>query len=154
MSVIRMNSNTTSASLSKFDELYSAATVAEGMPSSSSSDIPDGEYATVIEDIALTHNSPSAPAIVWTFRIRGGSHSDRLLRKVRPITERTVAWVKEDLIKCGLKLDAFSDLPNRIEELRGLSVRVAKRTREGNDFGVWILWPNTARAHSAEEIPF
>ena len=65
----------------------------------SNSDIPDGEYVTVVEEVALTHSS-----IVWTFRIRGGSDSDRLLRKVRPVTERTIAWVKEDFIKCSLKL--------------------------------------------------
>ena len=150
MSVYQMNSNTTSASLSKFDELYSTATVAEGTPSSN--DIPDGDYAAVVEDIALTHGS--TPTIVWTFRIRGGSYSDRLLRKVRPVTERTIAWVKEDFTKCGLKLDAFSDLPDRIEELRGAPVPVAKRTREGSDFGVHIQWPNTARSHSDEEVPY
>ena len=42
-----MTSNTSSAPLCKFDELYSAATVAEGAPSSS--DIPDGEYVMVVE---------------------------------------------------------------------------------------------------------
>jgi hypothetical protein len=98
----------------------------------------------------------STPTIVWTFRIRGGSYSDRLLRKVRPVTERTVAWVKEDFLKCGFKPDAFSDLPSRIEELRSVCVPVMKRTRDGNDFGVHIQWPSTdtARAHSGEEIPF
>jgi hypothetical protein len=147
-----MNSSTTIASLSKFDELYNTATVAEGPPSSS--DIPDGEYAAVVEDIALTHSSTSTPTIVWTFRIRGGSYSDRLLRKVRPVTERTIAWVIGDFIKCGLKSDAFSDLPNRMKELCGVSVPVVKRTREGSDFGVLIIWPNAAKSHSDEEVPF
>ncbi len=146
-----MDFNKTSATLSKFDELYSAATVAEGPPSCS--DIPDGEYATVVEDVALTNNSASTLSIVWTSRIRGGSYSDRLLRKVRLVTDRTIAWVKEDFIKCGLKLAAFSDLPDKIEELRGVSVPVAKRAREG-DFGVLILWPSTSRSHSGEEIPY
>src|ERR1700690_4143623 len=118
MYVPHMNSSTTTTPLSKFDELYSAATVAGGTPSNSdNADIPDGEYATVVEDVTLTNSSTSTPTIAWTFQIRGGSHSGRLLRKVRPITERTIAWVKEDLLKCGLKLDLFSDLSNRIEEL-------------------------------------
>jgi hypothetical protein len=149
-----MNSNISSASLSKFDELYSAATVTEGSPSSS--DIPDGEYATVVEEVALTNGSNSTPTIIWTFRIRGGSYSDRLLHKVRPVTERTIPWVKEDFNKCGLKLDAFSDLPNRIEELRGACASVVKRTRDGNDFGVHIQWPgtDTVRSHSSQDTPF
>jgi len=148
-----MNSNATSAPLSKFDELYSAATVGEGTPFNNvNSDIPDGEYEAVVEDIALTHGSTSTSTIVWTFKIFGGSHSDRLLRKVRPISERTISWVKEDLTKCGLKLDVFSDLSNRIDELRGARVAVLKRG--DNDFGVHIQWPKKAQPHSGEEIPF
>jgi hypothetical protein len=136
-----MNSNTNPATLSRFDELYSTATVAEGAPSRN--DIPDGEYETVVEDIVLTDNPPAAQAIVWTFKIREGSHSGRLLRKVRPVTERTIGWVKEDFTKFGLTLDAFSDLPNRIEELRGKGVPVVKRG--GGDFGVHIQWPAKGR---------
>jgi hypothetical protein len=74
-----MNTDTNPAPLSRFDELYSTATVAEGTPSGN--DILDGEYAAVVEDVVLTNNPPAAPAIVWTFRIREGAYSDRLLRK-------------------------------------------------------------------------
>lgn len=80
------------------------------------------------------------------------AHSDRLLRKVRPISERTIAWVKEDLIKCDLKLDVFSDLSNRIEELRGACVPVLKCG--DNDFGVHIQWPKKTQSQAGEEIPF
>ena len=146
-----MNSASTYCDLSKFDEPYRGAVVAEGAPDMN--DIPDGEYAATVEDVALTNNSSATPALVWTFRIRGGRYSDRLLRKMRPITERTIAWVKEDLTKCGLKLDVFSDLPNRIEELRGICLPVVKRTRDG-DFGVHIQWPNNAKSHSVEETPY
>ena len=148
-----MNPNTTSSALCQFDELYSAATVADGPPSNS--DIPDGEYATIVEDVALRNGSTSKPTIVWTFRIRGGSYSDRLLNKVRPVSERTLAWVKEDFLKCGLELAAFSDLPNRIEELRGVCVSVTKKASD-SDFGVHIQWStrSTAKPHPGEQIPF
>src|ERR1022692_1194431 len=72
-----MDSNTTSTHLSKFDELYSAATVAGGTPSNSdNSDIPDGEYPAIVEDVTLTNSPTSTPTIVWTFRIRGRSNID------------------------------------------------------------------------------
>ena len=141
-----MDSKTASSPLSRFNELYSAATAGESAPRDNDSDVPDGEYAAVVEDVTLAPGSTLTPTITWTFRIRGGTHSDRLVRKVRPITERTIAWVKEDLIKCGLELDVFSDLSNRIEELRGASVSVLKRG--GNDFGVHIQWPKKAQSHS------
>jgi hypothetical protein len=132
--------------------LYSAATVSEGTPSNINSDIPDGEYAAIVEDVTLTQGSTARATIVWTFRICGGGHADRLLRKVRPISERTIAWVKEDLMKCGLKLNMFSDLSIRIDEMRGARVPVLKRG--DNDFGVHIQWPKKAQPHSGEEIPF
>jgi len=46
-------------------------------------------------------------------RISSGTHSGLILRKMRPVRELTATWVKEDFAKCGLKLDRFSDLPNR-----------------------------------------
>src|ERR1700685_2304646 len=99
MAGLLMNFTTTPSMLSRFDELYSSATVVAD--TSSSNDIPDGEYVTVVEDVALTNASTSTPTMVWTFRIREGSYSDRLLRKVRPVTDRTITWVKEDLTKFG-----------------------------------------------------
>jgi hypothetical protein len=111
-------------------------------------DRANGEYATVVEGVTLTNSSTSTPTIAWTFQIRGGSHSGRLLRKVRPITERTIAWVKEDLLKCGLKLDLFSDLSNRIEELRGACVPVLKRG--DSDFGVQIRWPKKTQSSAGD----
>jgi hypothetical protein len=133
-----MNPDRNPTTLSRFDELYSTAKVTDGAPPGI--EVPDGEYVAVVEDVVLTNSPTSAPTIVWTFKIREGVYSDRLLRKVRPVTERTIAWVKEDFTKFGMTLDAFSDLPNRIEELRGKCVPVVKRARDG-DFGVHINWP-------------
>jgi hypothetical protein len=139
-----MDSKTASFFLSKFDGLYSAATVGEGAQPNSG--IPDGEDSAVVEEVTLMQSSMSAPTIAWTFRIRGGTQSDRLLRKARPITERTIGWVKEDFTKCGLELNVFSELSSRIEELRGASVTILKRG--DNDFGVHIQWPRKAQSHS------
>jgi hypothetical protein len=49
-------------------------------------------------------------------------------------------------------LDVYSDLSNRIEELRGACVPVLKRG--DNDFGVHIQWQKTAHSPAGEEIPF
>lgn len=144
-----MNYDNASSSLSKFDEAYSTATVAKG--TQPNSDVPDGEYTIVVENVTLRHSTTSTPTIVWSFRIRGGSDSGRLLQKVRPITERTIAWVKEDLLKCGLELDLFSDLANRLEELRGVGVTVLKRG--DNDFGVHIQRPAKTLPNTEEQVP-
>ena len=46
-----MNFNTINADLSKFDELYSTVSGDGGALSSAA--VPDGEYATVVEDVIL-----------------------------------------------------------------------------------------------------
>ena len=73
---------------------------------------------------------------------------------MRPVTERTVTWVKEDFVKCGLKLDKFSDLPNRIGELRGACVTVVK-ARGDSDFGVHIKsCAAVGQSDSTDHVPF
>ena len=39
------------------------------------SDIPDGEYAALVEDVTLANGSGTTPTLIWTFRIRGGCYS-------------------------------------------------------------------------------
>lgn len=102
--------------------------------------VPDGEYDAAIEGLRFTE-SPSSfiPMMVWTFRIRLGTHSDRVLRKHRPLTGSSLRSVREELTKCGIPLRRFSELPERALELIGRDVRIVKRTQKGN-VEIRILW--------------
>ena len=95
-------------------------------------DIPDGKYEAVIEEARLTTTaSTGRPMVVWTLRIQGPVAANRTLPKTCVITENSVAWLKEDLSKCGLNLERLSDLPQHIHEIEGQVLPVEKRTRDG-----------------------
>jgi hypothetical protein len=94
--------------------------------------IPDGRYEALIEEARLTKTaSTGRPVVVWTLRIQGSAAANRTLPKTCVITENSVAWLKEDLGKCGLNLERLSDLPQRIHEIEGQVLPVEKRTKDG-----------------------
>lgn len=134
------------ADLSRFDALYNAASVSTGA-APRIDDIPNGEYEAEIDQVRIT----TAPALIWRFRITSGSFAGRLLIKCRPITEKTIPWIKEDLTKCGLRLSLFSELPMRVEDLARRKVSILKK--DNTDFGVLLLWPAVDTRPTPEEPP-
>jgi hypothetical protein len=95
-------------------------------------DIPDGKYDALIEEARLTTTASTGRLmVVWTLRIQGSAAANRTLPKTCVITENSVAWLKEDLGKCGLNLERLSELPQRIHEIEGQILPVEKRTKDG-----------------------
>jgi len=147
-----MNTQTSNGDLSQFDRLFEAAETRGG--DSLDSSVPDGEYSVLIEQADLTRSQTSGSnMLVWRMRIQAGEFSGRTIRKHRVITERTIPWLKEELVKCGLKLDRLSDLPKHINELPGRELNVLKRTRDGNS-NVYIQWSGPRPMHSDDDLPF
>ena len=121
-------------------DFYAATTAATFEEHGEEPLVPDGEYDAAIAGLRFTE-SPSSfiPMMVWSFRIRLGTHSDRVLCKRRPLTGSSLRSVKEELTKCGIPLRRFSELPERALELIGRDVRIVKRTKAGN-VDIRILW--------------
>jgi hypothetical protein len=123
--------------LARFDQAFREAEVSEHQGPDL---VPDGDYAARIEGVELKkRESSGALVLVWTLRVEGGEHAGRNLRKFRPITDRTIPYIKEDLTKCGLRLERLSDLPRHLDTLKGCGVEVTKRTRDGKS-NVHIHW--------------
>jgi hypothetical protein len=96
--------------------------------------IPDGRYHVEVDDVELGETSTTGnPMLKWTLRISGGDHADRILFKRRVITDKTIRFLKTELKVCGLELTAFSDLPQHLQELKGLHLEVVKKTN-----GEWV----------------
>jgi hypothetical protein len=140
--------------LSRYDQAFAAAEVSRGPFRADS--VPDGEYDAVVERCELTEaQSSGAPMLVWHLRIRTGDFAGRTVKKHRVINERTVAWIKEDLAKCGLDLEKLSEVAERLEELEAAVVRIVKKTKDGNA-NLYFQWPS---AESSEfggdrDLPF
>jgi Protein of unknown function (DUF669) len=137
--------------LAEFDGLYEAAEIA---PAATPADVPDGEYQVVIDQVDLTQARTSGnKMMVWKFRVREGVHAGRCLWKWRAIAERTIPYLKEELVKCGLKLERLSDLPKHMDQLPGKDVRIVKRTKD-TDVNIYIQWSGPRLVDSDEDLPF
>ena len=149
--------------LSQFNEEYRRAPASESqVPPAQSSirfGLPDGRYQVAIESVELTTAKSSGnPLVKWRFRITSGVFENRLLFKIRAITPNTIEWVKKEMNACGLELEPFSDLPNRLRDLVNVRLAVAKVTKDNNE-NIYInkrLTPPPADeiAVLADDLPF
>lgn len=147
-----MNTQTSTVDLAQFDRLFESAETA-ARPSFEDS-VPDGEYRVAVEQAELTvARSSGNPMLAWRLRILDGAQAGRLVFKNRAITERTIPWVKEELVKCGLKLERLSELSGHIHTLPGKELRIAKRSRDGNT-NVYFQWSGPRAVESDDDLPF
>ena len=66
----------------------------------------------------------------WKLRIVSEDFEGRTLNKNRVITEKTLAFLKDDLARCGVHLTRLSELPLHLDEMFGLKINVLKKTKD------------------------
>ena len=142
------------ATLARFDDEWTKTSVSSN---EMYSDIPDGPYDAVIEEASVSETASSGRQMVtWKLRIQGPAGS-RVVTQTRVITENTIAWLKEDLEKCRLKVSSASELPARLGELAGRPISVEKRTKDGR-VNFYFRWmpngPDRAGQNGMDDIPF
>ncbi len=115
--------------LSHLNDAFQRAKFKEG--DSAKDEVPDGYYDTVVEEIRFGKTPRTGnPMLSWKLRIVSEDFEGRTLSKNRVITEKSLAFLKDDLERCGLHLGRLSDLPLHIEEMSGLKINVLKKTKD------------------------
>jgi hypothetical protein len=110
--------------LSIFDDDYEAA------EAPSFEEVPDGKYQTRIQRAALTHaQSSGEPMIKWDLVVISGELEGRHIFKNAVLTNKTLPFIKGDLLKLGLELTRISELPDRIAEVLDKAVEITVRTK-------------------------
>jgi hypothetical protein len=129
-----------SAGLAQFEEEWAHT----GAPTTHPyAEIPDGIYEALIEDAWLAESAASGnAAVVWRLRIPGAQPGGRVVTRGRSIAAHSLGRLRRDLEKCGLSLARITELPNRIGEIVGNRVGIAKRTRKGRAC-FYLRWPAT-----------
>ncbi len=95
--------------------------------------VPDGEYWTVVEDVALdVAQFTGSPRIVWKLRILRADQFGRRLQRTLVITKTTLRWLKRDFYLCGITLESLQDLPGRLENIPNLKALVRKQSKAVN----------------------
>jgi hypothetical protein len=125
----RFTPEDTTIDLSRLNDAFQRAKFKEG--DNAREEVPDGYYDTVVEEVRLAKTPRTGnPMLSWKLRIVSEDFEGRLLNKNSIITEKSLAFLKDDLERCGLRLERLSDLPAHIEELFGLKINVLKKTKD------------------------
>lgn len=142
--------------LSRFNSLYKTESSSDAAPVTHI--VPDGRYEVVVAEASLTKSQRTGnPMIRYVLRITGSTFRDRILRKHSAITENTIRFVRKELDACGMRLERFDDLKNRIHELEGLELEIVKVTK-GEDSNIYFNRTLTARSQADgvadDDLPF
>jgi hypothetical protein len=118
----RFTPDDSSIDLSRLDDAFQRAKFKEG--ENAREEVPDGYYDTQVEEVRLGKTPRTGnPMLSWKLRIVGEDFEGRTLNKNRVITEKTLAFLKDDLAR-------LSDLPLHLEEMFGLKINVLKKTKD------------------------
>jgi len=123
--------------LTVYDEIYEATEVEE--QKTDFKPIPDGNYNVMIMEAELEETKESRkPMIVLQMKVMVGNHTNRVLFKNSVINSaKSLKYIKKDFGMCGLKLDKFSDIENRVSELIGLKLEIYVKNK-GENQNVYI----------------
>jgi hypothetical protein len=91
-------------------------------------DIPDGKYEVHIDAVELTESKAGNPMMKWTLKIDGPKLAGRLIWKYSMISSIGMQYLKKEILTCGLKLEKFSDLGGRLEELLDVKLNITVKT--------------------------
>ncbi|MCL4552923.1 MAG: DUF669 domain-containing protein [Candidatus Marsarchaeota archaeon] len=128
------NQDIDSFDLSEFDGDFSETTVEDR----EFGEVPDGKYQVKVDQVELTRaHTSGSPMLKWTLKILAPNFVGRLLWRNNVISSDNLKWLKTDLHTCGLELDKLSELPNRIQELKGVTLEVTQRTK-GNSKNIFL----------------
>ena len=115
--------------LSRLDDAFQRAKFKEG--ENAREEVPDGYYDTQVEEVRLGKTPRTGnPMLSWKLRIVSEDFEGRTLNKNRVITEKTLAFLKDDLARCGVHLTRLSELPLHMDEMFGLKINVLKKTKD------------------------
>lgn len=137
--------NSAPIDLSAFEESYARASTVRTEPPAAT--IPDGAYDVRIEEARLTRTPRTGnPMVVWRLRVLGPTHRGAAVTKTRIITEKTLAFLKEDLELIGIELDRLSDLEAHLERSLDRELRIVKKTGNNGWNDIYFARPS---AHAA-----
>lgn len=115
--------------LTRLDDAFQQAKFKDG--ENSREELPDGYYDTQVEEVRLVKTPRTGnPMVSWKLRILSDGFEGRTLNKNRVITDKTLAFLKDDLARCGVHLTRLSELSLHLDEMLGLKIGVLKKTKD------------------------
>lgn len=110
--------------LSDFDAEF------EAIEPASRDAVPDGKYKARVNKAVLGYSKNGTPMVKWDLVIIAGEHARRHLFKNSAVTRESMPYLKRELQTVGLEKVRLSDLHTHLDEIVGVELEVAKRTKD------------------------
>ena len=93
--------------------------------------VKDGNYTVDVESVELKRTkNTDRPMLAWKLRIVSPGSAGRVLFRNNVIaTGKNMEFLKKDLYLCGLGIAKLSELPDHLEQLLDLRIKVRKVTK-------------------------
>lgn len=120
-------SDVTPEDLAEFDEDFGSASGEGG----THEPVKDGTYTVDVEAVELKRTkNTDRPMLAWMLRIVSPGNAGRVLFRNNVIaTGKNMEYLKKDLYLCGLVIAKLSELPDHLEQLLDLRIKVRKVTK-------------------------
>lgn len=70
--------------------------------------VPDGTYQVIVDCVELMcSKNKGTPGLKWDLKVLEGKHKNEFIWKTNWITEKTIAFLKQDLFTAGFNVDDF-----------------------------------------------
>lgn len=94
-----------------------------------SGSVPDGKYTVFVDKVELKFTKNNNRRLAWNLRIIEPTHVGRMIFTGHMLeTEQSRGWLKRALLTCNLKLDRWSELPGRLNDLLNVVLEVTVKT--------------------------
>lgn len=111
--------------LAKLDEAFAGEQVKNDQ-----APVPDGRYHAEVERVILTRSQSQEPMLQWSLVIiTEGPHANRRVWYYRTINPKTLKWLKQDLVVCGLDVPRISDVADYLPQLTGAKLDITVKTK-------------------------
>ena len=119
--------------LEEYQVAWSEAEVNDG---GSFENLPDGKYQVSIEEVRFENAKASGRLqLAWVFNVLSGKSKGRKVFHYRGLdSEESVGWMKNDIHRCGLKVESITDLPDMLPQLLDRVIEITLKTKK-NDKG-------------------
>lgn len=92
--------------------------------------VPDGRYTAFVDQVELTKTKTGKRRLSWQMKIIGPNQVGRCVFNGHMLeTADNLKWLKRDLKTCGIELSAWSELPQRLQDLLDIVLDIQVKTK-------------------------
>lgn len=131
--------------LEKFSKVWDETTLGE------SKKFPPGRYTVKVSNAQKKISKKDQKMVEWDLIIIGGEYDGDIIKRWNMLNEeKKAAYLKRDMLRCGINVGKFNDLEKDLNKLIGLELEIDLE----DNFSGGTLYTNVNIVRKLEDLPF